>query len=104
MYICITYTYSYFYSAVPLPAGVYDCGDTASHFECSPCVGASWYSKESYGRVNAVQICIDQGYSGEILTYGGNYGTVCRYADGQEGGELTNYGQTVSWKCESKFH
>jgi len=87
----------------PLPDGVYDCGKSSSHFGCNPCVGESWFSKKTSTYVNAVQICKDQGYSGVIHEYGGSSGVVCKYTNDKNGGSLTNFGQTVSWKCDTSI-
>jgi len=85
----------------PLPDGVYDCGKSSSRFECNPCVGESWFSKETSVDVNAIQICKDQGYSGLIHTYGSTGGVVCRYSDDKGGGDFTSFGDTVSWQCDT---
>jgi len=56
--------------------------------------------------VDAVAWCRSQGYSGAITEYGGNWGHVCRYPGNERGspnrvgGELTNLGFTVTWKCD----
>ena len=72
-----------------LPTGVEICGDR-------------WYSKITSGYVNAKQICIDQGYNGEITKYGGNRGKQCTllFGDYWDDGDLTNLGMQVSWRCE----
>ena len=63
-------------------------------------MGNQWYSKDTTGKVNAVEICKSQGYSGVIIEYGGNSGYNCKYANNKGGGSLTDFGSTVSWKCE----
>jgi len=83
-----------------LPNGVLDCGKSSSHYECNPCVGNQWYSKDTNGFVNAVEICKSQGYSGVIREYGGTRGINCKYSNDKKGGSLTEFGHTVSWKCE----
>ena len=68
--------------------GVVECGD-------------GWFSKITSGiRVNALQICIDHGYKGTITKYGGNSGIQCQHSTSGGGGALTDFGYTVSWKCE----
>merc|ERR1719510_1796451 len=64
--------------------------------------GGGWYSKISKNtRVNAVQSCKDQGYAGEISQWGGNWGRQCEHSNDRNGGDLTDLGYTVSWKCEA---
>merc|ERR1719273_2410643 len=73
----------------------------ALHEDIDNC-GGGWYSKiTKSGRVNVIQICKDQGYSGTISQWGGNWGKRCQHSNDQNGGELTNLGFTVSWKCEA---
>ena len=77
-----------FILSATLDGGVVECGDR-------------WFSKIAPGiRVNAVQICIDNGYTGTITQYGGNYGVQCKHSSSGGGGSLTDFGITVSWRCE----
>merc|ERR1719150_900346 len=71
-----------------LPSHIHNCG-------------GGWYSKTSGSRVNAVQTCKDQGYFGTISQWGGNSGVQCRHTNDRNGGSLTDFGHTVSWKCEA---
>lgn len=96
-----------------LPDPVVDCGkyDGAECTGEGPgCVGEGWFSKtnslEPNLRVNALQICLDMGFEGaDTEENGGNWRKQCRYPGnviGQAnkvGGELTEFGFTVSWKC-----
>ena len=86
-----------------LPYGVLDCGNSSSHYECSPCAGNQWFSKDTGDYVDAVQVCKDQGYSGVINEYGGNGGTDCKYTNDKQGKHPTlhKFGYSVSWKCET---
>ena len=65
-------------------------------------MGRSWFSKTDTSRVNAVQICKDHGYSGEILKYSANLGVNCNYEVkyARQDGNLTDLGYRVVWKCE----
>ena len=61
--------------------------------------GGGWFSKVSMNRVNAQEVCKENGYGTTIDKYGGNYGTQCRQINNREGGDRTNFGYTVSWHC-----
>ena len=64
--------------------------------------GDGWFSKITrFIKVNAQQICIDYGYQDKITKYGGNDGVQCKHTSGREG-DLSDFGYTVSWKCEGK--
>ena len=70
------------------------------------CVSDGWLSKTTPGTINATQICIEQGYSGDILEYGNNRGKQCNYpmkADkNSEQNERTHALESpVSWQCAS---
>lgn len=81
----------------PLPDHVKDCG-------------RGWFSKIREPRINARQICRDMGYNGGVGDYGGNWGTECRYpgtgtlenggTPNKAGGDLENFGTTVTWECK----
>lgn len=103
-----------------LPEHVVDCGnynidndmiddkeDLECHGEGVGCVGDHWYSKDSVNhRVNADAICKEQGYRGVTEEFGGNWGHICRYPGSQQGnpnkagGDVTELGYTVTWRCE----
>lgn len=97
----------------PLREDIVDCGKHDGE-SCKSrgvgCVGRRWFSKVSregdLQRVDAVQVCKEQGYSGEILQYGGNWGYQCRHpgndrqSTNRAGGELNSFGYTVAWRCE----
>lgn len=99
---------------VALPTNVVRCS-TYNGAECTGkgagCVkGAGWFSKDNVSnpnqRVNAQQICKDQGYTGADTTrFGGNWAHQCRHpgasinAHNKAGGALTALGYTVTWKC-----
>lgn len=96
-----------------LPEPVVDCGkyDGAECTGEGPgCVGEGWFSKTNSNepnlRVNALQICLDMGFEGvDSEEFGGNWRKQCRYPGnviGQAnkvGGDMTEFGFTVSWKC-----
>ena len=88
-YLATFFTHTAFFIFFKLSDdGVVECGDR-------------WFSKITTGiRVNAQQICIDHGYKGTITEYGGNIGVQCKHSSDGEGGSLTDFGYTVSWKCE----
>ena len=94
----------------PLPRGVMDCSRIQNRDNCGElCVTDGWYSKVTFTlAVNAKQICIDQGYNGEILEYGGNSQVQCKYPGPvygnpyKIGGKLDSSGRTVSWRCEGR--
>ena len=81
-----------------------DCIKNEEEFDIdNDCVGRSWFSKTDRSRVNAVQICKDHGYSGEILDYSSNLGVNCNYEvkyARHHGMDLTDFGMQVVWKCE----
>ena len=82
-----------------------DCIKNEKEFDRdNDCVGRSWFSKTDESYVNAVQICKDHGYSGEILQYTSNLGINCMYQVkyGRQNRNLTDLGTTVVWKCEGK--
>ena len=93
----------------PLPEEVLDCSIASNQQYCiqksryhgDRCVGKQWYSMKSnvQRRVDAIQVCKDQGYSGVINEYGGNSGYNCKYANNKQG-DLSNFGFHVVWKCE----
>ena len=58
-----------------------NCGRIQNRDHCGElCVTDGWYSKVRFTlAVNANQICIDQGYNGEILEYRGNSQVQCKY-------------------------
>ena len=92
----------------PLPLGVVNCRDVENQQDCGTlCVGDGWFSKITSGNVNAKQICIDQGYNGNILEYGGTENIQCKYpgdkygSPNKGGGSFESFGFTVSWKCYS---
>jgi hypothetical protein len=90
-----------------------DCGEyeqLGNSRECfgkgAGCVGAGWFSKNNTGKIDATQVCLDQGYEGaDPEQYGGNWGHQCRHPGNslthfnKAGGALTAFGMTVSWKC-----
>ena len=82
-----------------------DCIKNEEQFDIdNDCVGRSWFSKTDTSRVNAVQICKDHRYSGEILKYSSNLGVNCNYEVkyASQGVNLTDLGYRVVWKCEDK--
>ena len=106
----------------PLPSGVVNCSNFLVNYprprptskdhcvsckgiKCG-CVSYGWLSKTTPGRVNATQICIDQGYSGEILEYGNNGGKQCKIpidlVVNSKENELESIVEgPVSWQCAS---
>jgi hypothetical protein len=64
------------------------------------CVGSGWFSKISHGRVDAREICVNEGYSGTVDEYGGNWGVLCKYGNDLSGGSPDSLGSWVSWKCK----
>ena len=85
-----------------------NCRDVQNRQNCGTlCVGDGWFSKTNNGNVNANQICIDQGYDGTIIEYGGNNATQCKYpgntygSPNLSGGTLEFFGHWVSWSCLS---
>jgi len=92
---------------IPLPLGVVDCGLSENQQDCSNCAGEGWYSKTTrYECTDAIQICLDQGYDGNIKEYGGNWDTQCEYVNNQQNyyecghdSDLHHFGYTVSWNC-----
>ena len=91
--------------SIHLPDDVVDCGLSENQRACAPvCGGKGWYSKITFSRVDAIQVCLDQGYSGTINEYGGNSGKQCKYSNSQDGGDLHYFGYRVSWKCEGNVY
>ena len=84
-----------------------NCRDVQNRQDCGDlCVGDGWFSKANSGKVNAKQICLDQGYDGTIVEYGGNEAVLCKYPGNEYGrpnkkGWLINFGLWVSWNCLS---
>jgi hypothetical protein len=103
---------------VPLPSGVVHCGDSQSRSQCvshqSRCVGIDWFSKINDVKVNATQVCKDQGYDGTINEYGILLkGTSTDYYQCggtrlYSTGDLNDLGDpekglnAVAWRCEMK--
>lgn len=99
--------------AVPSP--VKDCGKYVGNSrECvgqgAGCAGEGWFSKDNTSnpnqRVNAQQICKDQGFTNiDDARFGGNWGHQCRVpgnslnSTNKAGGAVTSLGYTVTWKC-----
>ena len=86
-----------------------NCRDVQNQQHCGTlCVGDGWFSKITLtSKVNAKQICIDQGYDGKIVEYGGNWNKQCKYpgdkfgSPNRLGGSFQSFGFTVTWKCSS---
>jgi len=96
------YTCSGMNEDTPLPSGVVECGLSENQQDCSNCAGEGWYSHLTIDEcVDAIQICLDQGYDGKIEEYGGNDGTQCEYSNNHAGKrpDLHCFGSTVSWNC-----
>ena len=88
----------------PHPTNKDHCG-SCKGIKCG-CVSYGWLSKTTPGRVNATQICIDQGYSGKILEYGNNGGKQCKIpidlVVSSKENELESIVEgPVSWQCAS---
>lgn len=105
-----------------LPAEVTDCDEYAKQgfnrecmFQGAGCVPrlasyTAWFSKTNTAnpnqRVNAQQICRDQGYDGaDARYYGGNWGHLCRHPGwnwwhyNKSGGTVQSLGSAVTWWC-----
>ena len=70
------------------------------------CVSDLWLSTTTPGSINATQICIEQGYTGDILEIGGNGGYLCNYPidlgqDSKESMDKEKFESPVSWLCKS---
>ena len=97
----------FYFLDVLISPGVVNCADIQYQQTCGKlCVGESWFSKITFGTVNATKICIQQGYGGTIVQHGGNRGIQCKYPGDKfgvpiiGGGPLDSLGAWVSWKCE----
>ena len=78
------------------------CG-LCSGVKCE-CVSDGWLSKTTPGRINATQICIEQGYSGDILEIGNNGGYQCNTPidvgrTSLQAKDINNFESPVSWQC-----
>ena len=94
----------------PSPSGIKretgeHCGGCEGGMKCE-CVSDGWLSTTTPGNINATQICIDQGYSGDIIEIGNNGGHQCNYPINidrmsKEKVRQDNFESPVSWQCAS---
>ena len=81
------------------------CGLCEGGVKCE-CVTDGWLSTIIPGNINATQICIDQGYSGDIIEIGNNGGHQCNYPidiDRMSKVKVRqdSFESPVSWQCAS---